>query len=85
MDAKGYDYAELDKHVVIQINDTHPTLVIPELIRHLLLKGLSLEQATAIIKRSIAYTNHILSWLEALENGHWSYEKKLYHPQLLIH
>ncbi|MBX9597911.1 MAG: glycogen/starch/alpha-glucan family phosphorylase [Burkholderiales bacterium] len=76
MDAKGYDYAELDKHVVIQINDTHPTLVIPELIRQLLVKGLPLEQATAIVKRSVAYTNHTIL-AEALEKWPLSYLEKV--------
>ncbi len=82
MDAKGYNYAELDKHVVIQINDTHPTLVIPELIRQLLLKGLSLEQATAIIKRSIAYTNHTIL-AEALEKWPLSYLEKVVPPAII--
>ena len=66
MDAKGHDFNELDKHVVIQINDTHPTLVIPELIRQLIKKGIPIEQATAIIKRTVAYTNHTIL-AEALE------------------
>lgn len=82
MDAKGYDYAELDQHVVIQINDTHPTLVIPELIRQLLVKGLSLEQATTIVKRSVAYTNHTIL-AEALEKWPLSYLEKVVPPAII--
>lgn len=76
MDAKGYDYSELDKHVVIQINDTHPTLVIPELIRQLIKKGLPIEQAVAIVKRTTAYTNHTIL-AEALEKWPLSYLEKV--------
>lgn len=68
---KGYDLHKLDQHVVIQINDTHPTLVIPELIRLLMLHGVRMDDAVAVVARTCAYTNHtILS--EALEK--WPYE-----------
>ncbi|WP_343248379.1 glycogen/starch/alpha-glucan phosphorylase [Diplocloster hominis] len=68
---KGYDLHKLDQHVVIQINDTHPTLVIPELIRLLMLEGIRLDEAIGIVSRTCAYTNHtILS--EALEK--WPFE-----------
>ena len=68
---KGYDLHKLDQHVVIQINDTHPTLVIPELIRLLMLKGIRMDEAIGIVSRTCAYTNHtILS--EALEK--WPFE-----------
>lgn len=66
MEAKGYNYQDLDKHVVIQINDTHPTLVIPELIRQLVSKGISIDSAIEIVKRTVAYTNHTIL-AEALE------------------
>ena len=42
---KGYALEELDKHVVIQINDTHPSMVIPELIRLLTARGISMDKA----------------------------------------
>lgn len=58
--------------VTIQINDTHPTLIIPELIRLLMLEGLDIEEAIQITSRTCAYTNHtILS--EALEKWPRSY------------
>lgn len=63
---KGYSLHDLDKHVAIQINDTHPTMVIPELIRLLLEKGIQMDEAVRIVTNTCAYTNHtILS--EALE------------------
>ena len=69
---KGYDLHKLDQHVVIQINDTHPTLVIPELIRLLMLEGIRMDEAIGIVSRTCAYTNHtILS--EALEKWPFDY------------
>ena len=69
---KGYDLHKLDQHVVIQINDTHPTLVIPELIRLLMLEGIRMDEAIGIVSRTCAYTNHtILS--EALEKWPFGY------------
>lgn len=63
---KGHDLSQLDKHVVIQINDTHPSLVIPELIRLLMQEGIRMKDAIRIITNTTCYTNHtILS--EALE------------------
>ena len=50
---KGYDLHKLDQHVVIQINDTHPTLVIPELIRLLMLKGIRMDEAIGIVSRTL--------------------------------
>ena len=68
---KGHDLRNLDKHVAIQINDTHPTMVIPELIRLLSLEGIEMKEAIRIVTNTCAYTNHtILS--EALEK--WPYE-----------
>lgn len=62
-------------HVVVQINDTHPSLVIPELIRLFLEKGMGMDQAVDIVKRCCAYTNHtILS--EALEKWPRAYLEK---------
>ncbi len=63
---QGFDIRELDKHVTIQINDTHPTLVIPELIRLLMEDGIHLAEAIEIVKKTCAYTNHTIL-AEALE------------------
>lgn len=63
---EGIDLHKLHEHVVIQINDTHPTMVIPELIRLLMLEGIKMNEAIEITTKTCAYTNHtILS--EALE------------------
>ncbi len=52
---------ELDKHVVLHLNDTHPTIIIPELMRILLdEEGLSWDEAFNITKNSVCYTNHSL-------------------------
>lgn len=66
MDEKGYDVKKLHEHVVIQINDTHPSLVIPEMIRLLMDRDLSFDEATKIISKTCAYTNHTIL-AEALE------------------
>jgi len=63
---KGYDLRKLYKHVVIQINDTHPSLVIPELIRLLKAEGIDEEEAIQIVSKTCAYTNHTIL-AEALE------------------
>ena len=64
--AKGSNLHDLPDYAVVQINDTHPSLVIPELIRLLELRGISFDEAVEIVKKMMAYTNHtILS--EALE------------------
>ena len=57
---KGYSLEELDKHVVIQINDTHPSMVIPELIRLLTARGISMDKAIEIVTNTCAYTNHTI-------------------------
>ncbi len=68
---KGHNLKKLHKHVAIQINDTHPTLVIPELIRLLAKEGIEMKEAIRIVTKTCAYTNHtILS--EALEK--WPYD-----------
>ncbi len=67
MKEKGYDLYELDKHAVIQINDTHPTMIIPELIRILTQEEeFTMEDAVSVVKRTCAYTNHTIL-AEALE------------------
>ena len=64
--AKGSNLHDLADYAVIQINDTHPTMVIPELIRLLVERGIELDEAINIVTNTCAYTNHtILS--EALE------------------
>lgn len=64
--AKGSNLHDLADYAVVQINDTHPSLVIPELIRLLEIRGISFDEAVDIVKKMTAYTNHtILS--EALE------------------
>ncbi len=74
--AKGSNLHDLADYAVIQINDTHPTMVIPELIRLLVEKGIELEEATEIVNNTCAYTNHtILS--EALEKWPLEYLEKV--------
>ena len=64
---KGFDLYELDKHVIIQINDTHPTMVIPELIRILTQEeGFTMDDAVEVVGKTCAYTNHTIL-AEALE------------------
>lgn len=63
---QGYELRDLHKHAVIQINDTHPSLVIPELIRLLMNEGILLKDAVHIVEQTCAYTNHTIL-AEALE------------------
>lgn len=63
---KGYDLHKLYDHVVIQINDTHPSMVIPELIRLLMKEDIRLKEAISIVEKTCAYTNHTIL-AEALE------------------
>ena len=63
---KGHDLRELDRHVAIQINDTHPSMVIPELIRLLMVEGIPMKRAADIVNNVCAYTNHTIL-AEALE------------------
>ncbi len=69
LEERGYKPNELCDHVVIQINDTHPSLVIPELTRLLLAKGLTMDEALHQVAHACAYTNHTIL-AEALEK--WS-------------
>lgn len=79
--AKGCKLYDLSDYAVIQINDTHPTLIIPELIRLLVERGLETDRAIEAVSRTCAYTNHtILS--EALEKWPISALKKVV-PQLV--
>ena len=63
---RGYSPKQLSEHVVVQINDTHPTMIIPELIRLLVAEGLSMDEAIAQVRATCAYTNHTIL-AEALE------------------
>ena len=77
----GYDLHKLNEHVVIQINDTHPSMVIPELIRLLGEKGIEIDEAIGIVTKTCAYTNHTIL-AEALEKWPISYLEKVV-PQLM--
>lgn len=79
--AKGCKLYDLADYAVIQINDTHPSMVIPELIRLLTEKGLSMEEAIAAVTKTCAYTNHTIL-AEALETWPMAYLEKAV-PQLL--
>ncbi|WP_277406698.1 glycogen/starch/alpha-glucan phosphorylase [Hungatella xylanolytica] len=81
MDDKGYSLDDLDKHVVIQINDTHPSMVIPELIRLLQMRGMSFDQAAGVVSKTCAYTNHTIL-AEALEKWPVEYLEEVV-PDLL--
>jgi len=78
---QGMDLHHLDEYVAIQINDTHPTLMIPELIRLLMQEGCTMKEAISIVMRTCAYTNHTIL-AEALETWPLSYLKKVV-PQLI--
>lgn len=79
--AKGHDLHELYKYVCIQINDTHPSMVIPELINRLILEGIDLHEAIDIVSKTCAYTNHTIL-AEALEKWHLEDLKQVV-PQLI--
>ncbi|MDE7313368.1 MAG: glycogen/starch/alpha-glucan family phosphorylase [Eubacterium sp.] len=64
--AKGSNLYDLADYAVIQINDTHPTMVIPELIRLLMERGLTIDEAIGVVSKTCAYTNHTIL-AEALE------------------
>ena len=79
--AKGHDLHELYKYVCIQINDTHPSMIIPELINRLVLEGIDLHEAIDIVSKTCAYTNHTIL-AEALEKWHLEDLKQVV-PQLI--
>ena len=72
--AKGSNLYDLPDYAVIQINDTHPTMVIPELIRLLMERGMDMDDAIDVVSRTCAYTNHTIL-AEALEKWPVNYLK----------
>ena len=78
---RGSNLHDLADYATIQINDTHPSMVIPELIRLLMQKGIRMEEAIEIVTKTCAYTNHT-SLAEALEKWPIHYLQKAV-PQLL--
>ena len=80
-DEKGYDLHHLNEHVVIQINDTHPSMVIPELIRLLQERGFTMDEAIRVVSKTCAYTNHTIL-AEALEKWPIDYLEEVV-PHLL--
>lgn len=79
--ARGGSLQKLHEYVVIQINDTHPSMIIPELIRLLLERGILMEEAISIVSKTCAYTNHTIL-AEALEKWPLSFLEKAV-PQLV--
>ena len=79
--AKGSNLYDLPEYAVIQINDTHPTMVIPELIRLLVGRGMEMDDAIDVVSKTCAYTNHTIL-AEALEKWPVYYLKKVV-PQLM--
>ena len=78
---RGSNLHDLADYATIQINDTHPSMVIPELIRLLMQKGIRMEEAIEIVTKTCAYTNHTIL-AEALEKWPIHYLQKAV-PQLL--
>ena len=79
--ARGSNLHDLNEYAVIQINDTHPSMVIPELIRLLMERGILMDEAIEIVTKTCAYTNHTIL-AEALEKWPISFLEKAV-PQLL--
>ncbi len=79
---QGRDFHKMNEYVAIQINDTHPTLVIPELIRILTeQEGFNMDEAIAVVSKTCAYTNHTIL-AEALEKWPLAYIEEVV-PQLV--
>ncbi|WP_370776179.1 glycogen/starch/alpha-glucan phosphorylase [Roseburia sp.] len=79
--ARGGDLRKLNEYAVIQINDTHPSMVIPEMIRLLMERGILMDEAIDIVSKTCAYTNHTIL-AEALEKWPIHFLEKAV-PQLL--
>ena len=80
-EAKGSNLHDLADYAAVQINDTHPSMVIPELIRRLQEKGILMDEAIEIVSKVCAYTNHTIL-AEALEKWPISFLEKAV-PQLM--
>ncbi len=80
-EAKGCNLYDLPDYAAIQINDTHPSMVIPELIRLLMERGIRMAEAIGIVSKTCAYTNHTIL-AEALEKWPMDYLNKAV-PQLM--
>ena len=78
---RGSSLHDLFEYAVIQINDTHPTMVIPELIRLLMERGILIDEAIRIVSKTCAYTNHTIL-AEALEKWPMHFLEKAV-PQLM--
>ena len=78
---RGSSLYDLYDYAAIQINDTHPTMVIPELIRLLTARGMDMDTAIDVVSKTCAYTNHTIL-AEALEKWPVAYLKKVV-PQLM--
>ncbi len=78
---RGYGIQDLHEHVAVQINDTHPTMIIPELIRLLALEGMSMDDAIREVSLTCAYTNHTIL-AEALEKWPMDFMRRAV-PQLV--
>lgn len=78
---KGSNLHDLADYATIQINDTHPSMVIPELVRQLQEKGLLMDEAIEIVSKVCAYTNHTIL-AEALEKWPIAFLDKAV-PQLM--
>ena len=79
--ARGCNYHNLADYAAIQINDTHPSMVIPELIRLLGEKGIAFDEAVESVTKTCAYTNHTIL-AEALEKWPRAYLEAAV-PQLM--
>ncbi|MCI5494474.1 MAG: glycogen/starch/alpha-glucan family phosphorylase [Lachnospiraceae bacterium] len=78
---RGCNLHDLADYATIQINDTHPSMVIPEMIRLLMERGIGIDEAIEIVTNTCAYTNHTIL-AEALEKWPISYLEKAV-PQLM--
>lgn len=77
MKERHYDLRHMDDHCAIQINDTHPSMIIPELIRILVDdKAFTMDEAIEVVSKTCAYTNHTIL-AEALEKWPIAYLEKV--------
>ena len=72
LEERGFAPEELAERVAVHINDTHPSMVIPELVRLLMERGVAFEDAAGIVERTCGYTNHTIL-AEALETWPMAY------------